>query len=209
MLQEPKRAPVAENMDTTTHSSNATKHAIEFASVLGSLLFVFLLIARISQGLNGSLISWFLAAESWVVAARLVFRRKQTKDSPAAIRLIAWLSAALPMMMETSGSLLPTIPGILLSIWSLFALGDSFGVAPSNRGLVELGPYRFIRHPMYAGELLSLLGLCLFSPAILNWVVFAVFGVTVYIRIIEEETLIDGYYWYTRRVAWRLIPFIW
>ncbi len=62
---------------------------------------------------------------------------------------------------------------------------------------------------MYAGELLSLLGLCLASPSIWNWTILAVFGASIYMRIIEEESIIENYYRYTRGVKWRLIPLVW
>ncbi len=196
-------------MDTAGHDYAATRCA-GLVNALGSSLFVLLFWVRVEQGLRGSPLAWFLAFQSGLVTFRILFRQTSKQDAPAPIRALAWFSALAPLAILTPPniSLLP-LPGLALSIWSLLALGDSFGIAPSDRGLVQRGPYRFIRHPMYAGELLSLLGLCLFSPAIWNWAAFTVFCWTVYIRIIEEETIIDGYYGYARQVAWRLVPFIW
>ena len=44
--------------------------------------------------------------------------------------------------------------GAALSCWSLLRLGRSFSVLPARRDLVTLGPYRWVRHPVY---LLSLI----------------------------------------------------
>jgi protein-S-isoprenylcysteine O-methyltransferase Ste14 len=62
---------------------------------------------------------------------------------------------------------------------------------------------------MYAGELLSLLGVCVMSISIWNWMILAVFGVSIYMRIAEEESVLQGYYRYTRETKWRLLPGIW
>ena len=175
----------------------------------GSFIFFFLFLARIEQVLQGSLAAWFLAAQSGLAAFLLVFRKPASRSSPWQIQAIAWLSAVVPMTMNISTSPYLSIPGLILSVWSLAALGDAFSISPSDRGLVWRGPYRLIRHPMYAGELLSLLGVCVMSISIWNWMILAVFGLSVYMRIMEEETLLDDYYRYACETKWRLLPGAW
>jgi len=182
--------------------------------VFGSLLFMLLFLARVDQGLHGSPLGWFLALQSAMVAYRIVFRRTSKKDSSVWIQWLAWLSAFAPLATLTpnSSGVFPTIlplPGLALSVWSLFALGDSFSIAPSDRGLVLRGPYRFIRHPMYAGESLALVGTCVSNSMLWNWSVLFVFILTVYMRIMEEESVLQGYRNYTRLVSWRLVPYVW
>jgi protein-S-isoprenylcysteine O-methyltransferase Ste14 len=79
--------------------------------------------------------------------------------------------------------------------------------------LVSTGPYAVIRHPMYGGALVMLVGVPL---ALGSWwavvPVAALAGVIV-IRLRAEEAVLAaelaGYVDYTARVRHRLIPFVW
>jgi protein-S-isoprenylcysteine O-methyltransferase Ste14 len=79
--------------------------------------------------------------------------------------------------------------------------------------LIEVGPYRYIRHPSYSGALLSLLG---FGLALGNWagltVVLSCMGFAYAYRIrIEEAALVsllgDTYRQYQKR-TWRFVPLL-
>ncbi|HXH56430.1 isoprenylcysteine carboxylmethyltransferase family protein [Iamia sp.] len=89
----------------------------------------------------------------------------------------------------------------------------SVAISPSHR-VVAAGPYRYVRHPGYAGALLSLVGLAL---TLWNWVsvLIMVMGcLLAYIpRIKAEEAALeeslDGPYREFERTRQRLIPGIW
>jgi protein-S-isoprenylcysteine O-methyltransferase Ste14 len=55
------------------------------------------------------------------------------------------------------------IAGLGLSIVSVAVLGRCFGVLPDVRGLVTRGPYRWVRHPLYLGELIAVFAIVLGS----------------------------------------------
>jgi protein-S-isoprenylcysteine O-methyltransferase Ste14 len=57
--------------------------------------------------------------------------------------------------------LLLTGVGYYVSLWALWHLRGSFGIMAEARSPVTSGPYRYVRHPLYLGESLSMLGLCL------------------------------------------------
>jgi len=53
--------------------------------------------------------------------------------------------------------------GLIFAIASVAFLGRCFGVLPDVRGLVTRGPYRFVRHPLYLGEVTALFGVAIGS----------------------------------------------
>lgn len=80
--------------------------------------------------------------------------------------------------------------------------------------IIETGPYKIVRHPMYTGGLI----LILFTPLALGsyWALipFSISTVLALIlRIINEEKLLvanlPGYSEYCQKTKYRLIPFIW
>ena len=46
-------------------------------------------------------------------------------------------------------------PACSIIIAGKLTLGRSFGLMPANRGVVSSGIYRFVRHPIYAGYLIT------------------------------------------------------
>jgi protein-S-isoprenylcysteine O-methyltransferase Ste14 len=100
--------------------------------------------------------------------------------------------------------------GTLWTIWSLAFLGRCFGLFPEARGLVTRGPYRWVRHPVYLGEITSAVGLLLAKPHPLIVVIFGIFVALQYWRTVYEERALaaafaEDYPAYAKRVP-RLLP---
>jgi len=105
--------------------------------------------------------------------------------------------------------------GILLGLWAIFTMRmGHFNITPDVRKtgqLREQGPYRFIRHPLYASLLLTTLALVInaFTPIRLTlWIVLLA---DLLLKLIHEESLLaqhfDAYTAYTSRTK-RLLPFV-
>ena len=104
--------------------------------------------------------------------------------------------------------------GLALAIWARVCIGRNWGTPMSQKTepeLVTSGPYRSIRHPIYAGILLALIGT---SAAIsLYWLIAAAVlaAYFVYSAIAEERYLVsqfpDAYPAYQRSTT-MLIPFL-
>lgn len=79
--------------------------------------------------------------------------------------------------------------------------------------VITTGPYAFVRHPMYVGVLIMVLGV----PLALGswWGLLIVLATTpiLLLRILDEERMLrgelDGYEDYTRSVRYRLVPGLW
>jgi protein-S-isoprenylcysteine O-methyltransferase Ste14 len=124
--------------------------------------------------------------------------------------------SAMPVWVQVIGAAL-----VALGIgFSYRTMRENSFAAPvvkiqADRGqrVITTGPYAYVRHPFYTGALLYLAGTSLMLGS--WWGLLAVVLVTVLLAIrigIEEQTLrrgLEGYDDYARRVAYRLVPFVW
>ncbi len=65
--------------------------------------------------------------------------------------------------MTTIGLVLGAVGGAI-SVWGLISLGRYFGIFVGVRGIVLGGPYRFVRHPIYFGYIISFSGVAVALP---------------------------------------------
>ena len=79
--------------------------------------------------------------------------------------------------------------------------------------VISTGPYAIVRHPMYVGALLYLLGIPLALGSYWGVLAFVPIVPSLVWRIVDEErmlaTNLAGYNEYRERVRYRLIPSIW
>ena len=79
--------------------------------------------------------------------------------------------------------------------------------------VVDTGLYGVIRHPMYAATVFLFLSIPLILGSWIAFVIFLGYPAAIVVRIRNEEEVLrvglDGYETYTKRVRWRLIPFVW
>ena len=80
--------------------------------------------------------------------------------------------------------------GMVFTVWALMTLGKSFGVEPQVRTLVQNGPYRVIRNPLYVGEMITLTGAVCFSPTLLKTAILVALAAVQAYRAIQEEQLL-------------------
>ena len=101
------------------------------------------------------------------------------------------------------------IVGNGIQAWAKLVLRRSFGVAPANRGVKISGPYRFVRHPMYAGYAMVHLTVMILMFHPINIVIYAIGWWAQILRLLAEERLLGqdpAYAEYMQTVRWRLIP---
>jgi protein-S-isoprenylcysteine O-methyltransferase Ste14 len=103
------------------------------------------------------------------------------------------------------------LPGLIIALLSFIALRHSFAVLPSVRGIVTNGPYRWVRHPLYLGEAIYVLGMMLLAYNLLSILGYLVCIALMMARIqMEERKLLtqEEYREYALRVRYRLLPYI-
>jgi protein-S-isoprenylcysteine O-methyltransferase Ste14 len=104
--------------------------------------------------------------------------------------------------------------GLALAIWARVYIGRNWGMPMSQKvdpELVTTGPYSSVRHPIYSGMILAMIGTTI--AVSLYWLVAVVFlgGYFLYSAVVEERSMAglfpDSYPEYKRSTK-MLIPFI-
>ena len=79
--------------------------------------------------------------------------------------------------------------------------------------VIDTGLYGVVRHPMYLASLLMFLPLPIILGSWYALIPFGFYPIIIIFRIIDEERLLkkelSGYSEYTKKVKYRLIPFVW
>jgi protein-S-isoprenylcysteine O-methyltransferase Ste14 len=79
--------------------------------------------------------------------------------------------------------------------------------------VISSGPYRYVRHPMYAGAILYFFGAPLLLGSVWGLAMIPLLITVLAVRAVNEERMLtaelDGYSDYAARVRNRLVPLIW
>src|SRR5262249_1394006 len=153
-----------------------------------------------------------------VVVLTVIRRPADAVDRSFAARVLTAVSISGPLLVQpASGSALAPDPltllisgiGLTIVVFGKLSLGRSFGLAPANRGIVSRGLYRFVRHPIYVGYLITHIGFVLANSINWNLVILAAADIALMLRAIREERTLAAdmaYRDYMQRVRWRVLP---
>jgi protein-S-isoprenylcysteine O-methyltransferase Ste14 len=154
---------------------------------LGSRLFHILAIA----------LAFFLLFDLHLNAG--VLNRRFVPDTPA----VWWTGFAL------------TVAGAALAIWARLLLGANWSATVTvkqNHELKRTGPYAIVRHPIYSGFLLAMLGTAIAFGEIRGLIAFALAFIAWRMKsLIEERFMLDQFgeqYARYKREVKALIPFV-
>ena len=175
--------------------------------------------AGVRTALHGGPAAWILGAFQLAVALAFLLREPERHAAPWPALAGALPSLAASGLVLAVGGPTPWSPvattllalGAAIATLGLFSLGRSFAVLPGVRTLRTAGLYRWVRHPVYLGETLILVGA---ATRLGLWGVGCVFGVLPLLawRILLEERLLSaelGWADWVARVRWRLLPGVW
>jgi protein-S-isoprenylcysteine O-methyltransferase Ste14 len=148
-------------------------------------------------------IAWIVFWIYWLGSA---FAVKEGRGSRRRIPLtgLTALSVVLVVRVFRGGSLAVHSPvlgavgavvfasGIALAIWARVHLGRNWGMPMSQKTepeLVTSGPYRAVRHPIYSGLLVALLGTALVTNLLGLIIVAVLCAYFYYCAFVEEKNL--------------------
>lgn len=184
-----------------------------FLTVLG-----FAIIIRFLPSVGRNAVDTILLVSEIAAVVLIIFRKraKMIDISPYAI-LVALAGTTGGLLASPGGeALIPEwvaalvmICGALLNISAKVSLNRSFGLTAANRGVKRQGPYRFMRHPMYAGYILTQGAFLLVHPTAWNIGVYAMAWTAQLLRIAAEEKVLGqdaDYRAYSAAVPYRLAP---
>jgi protein-S-isoprenylcysteine O-methyltransferase Ste14 len=178
--------------------------------------------------------SWILFCLIWLLAA--VSTKRSIYRESGAQRLRYWILLVMAYLLLTRGHRLPypfnvriisateavqwmagilCIAGLAFCVWARAALGRNWsGTITLKEGheLIERGPYRFVRHPIYTGLLAMFLATAITFGHLGGIVAVMLAFASCWIKLCEEEKLMlqqfpDQYRSYQQRVK-RIIPFV-
>jgi protein-S-isoprenylcysteine O-methyltransferase Ste14 len=115
---------------------------------------------------------------------------------------------ALPNLASTACVLI----GMIMMLVTIRHLGRSFSLVPQARNVVQTGPYRWIKHPLYLAEEIAVLGVVLRNPTPLTAVLLVLhIGIQICRIYYEEDLLRRNCPEYSAYEAsrWRVIPYVW
>ena len=132
--------------------------------------------------------------------------------------LTRWLAARfVPQTVECEiCGVAVTMAGLAIAIWARFYLGANWSATVTlkqGHELIRSGPYSVVRHPIYSGLLLAMLGTAIYVGEIrgLFAVALATWAWKMKSRVEEsfmESEFGDRYVAYRREVK-GLVPFLW
>ena len=170
-------------------------------------------------------VDWIYIAQHLIVLALAFTRRApiahdhSVRSSIAVIVSYAYPYAQIAWLGWTPGESVSQSAGTVLvtvsAVWSfasLVSLGRSFGIRPALRKLTTRGPYRVMRHPIYASYVLSDVGYNLQEWNAGSVLLVAAGWISLLYRIHAEERVLAGdvrWRGYVSAVPYRLVPMLW
>ncbi len=189
---------------------------IEQVVVLVLYLFLVMRVWPDSATLQNLFSMILLVSEGAVVVFLLMRRPTQDISYRIGDWAIAAMGSFLVLLASTGGEPISVLAGTVLlilgsviHIGAKFSLNFSFGLVAANRGVKDSGMYRLVRHPMYAGYIITHVGFLLLQPTLWNLAIYLMVWTLLLARIGAEERVLrrdPAYQAFAKDVRYRLVP---
>jgi protein-S-isoprenylcysteine O-methyltransferase Ste14 len=170
------------------------------------LLVVLIFLAMRIRQYDGFLFKPLWAAETllYVILAIAFAVRSDPVDRSRGVAeiIVPLIGSALPfaLLIKAPGAWILGKPFLLkvvffwmaiaegFTAWSIWSLRRSFSITVEARALVTHGPYRWVRHPVYLGEILAAAAVVAWRWSLLNMAIFILFVIIQLFRARWEES---------------------
>lgn len=148
-----------------------------------------------------------------IIACILIFAQNRGGIAPVLAQNVLPQTMAMAMQL---GGLAVALLGVGFAIWARLHLGTMWSSAvtlkPEHK-LIQSGPYALVRHPIYTGALVALVGTAVTIGTLQAFLSLPMFALALILKLSQEERLMAATFGaehdaYRRRVK-RLIPFVW
>ncbi|MEZ5922353.1 MAG: methyltransferase [Parvularculaceae bacterium] len=205
-------------MPSWSLKENVARLADLFEQAVALALYIYLVQRILPRSLDYVDFAQALILLSEGSALLFLFIRKPTTgiSTRPADWAAAFASTIIPLLIVRGDApFLPAIGfyvilfGLIVQIGAKLSLNRSFGLIAANRGVKTSGAYRYVRHPMYLGYMLTHLGFLLAAPRLFNIFIYAACWAILLIRIEMEERILmqdEAYQKFAEAVRYRLAP---
>ena len=177
------------------------KYSADPSGWIGSaIMFIFALVAGYRWHTSGLIFFGLLVVRDLAASWFLISRKPNKEKTDARFsEILAYASSAWPFIYLNQHNSFPqavlvssvlAVLGFTISTLALFDLGSSFGVSPANRGVVRTGLYKYVRHPMYSGYVISEFGFIFLNP--LNAIIWAISVGLYFVRTKLEDRVLKA-----------------
>ncbi len=174
---------------------------------------------------------WAVFAAWWVARAFSTARSERTEAPRQRVAVLALAGAGALLLVAPPAALCrrvwPTTTALLAAAVAVEVAGVTFAIVAreylgamwsgrvtlkEDHRIVQSGPYRYVRHPIYTGVLTALVGGVVARGSVAALLGFALIAAALARKIVAEEALLRGHFGaayedYRRKVA-AIIPFI-
>jgi|SRR6266851_5453486 len=187
-------------------------NAGQFIALCWTVFFLYWIVAAFWTKQTAERAGWLSGWWVWLILALPAFVLLRRRTVPFAAGAMLWRStAALGIVADAI-----TGTGLFIALWARTILGRNWSanvVLKEQHELIDRGPYRFVRHPIYTGVLLMVLGTVMLWGRTVGLMLLGVDIAGVWVKARREERLLtkhfpEAYRRYRARVKAALIPFV-
>ncbi|TNF53788.1 isoprenylcysteine carboxylmethyltransferase family protein [bacterium] len=130
---------------------------------------------------------WFMVITGWIGQPFFIGRYNDT----ILFRFIDFLDHPYGIVIGTGLACL----GYAGTLWCYAALGNAWRIGINRKEktvLIQHGPYRFVRHPIYLFQVVLLIGMLSLLPTPFSILVLLIHCICIFIKALDEETYLTG-----------------